>query len=199
MRTKTLIAFLAALFFCAGFFLPAYSQDIKPIKLLEPKIDHSKSLVQALKDRKSTREFDSKTLSQQELSNLLWAAWGINRPDSGKRTAPSALNHQEIDVYVVSAEGAYRYDPKNHAMIPIASGDIRPFTGTQPFAADAAVNFVYVADFSKMGDREEASKIPTAAANTGFIAQKRLPLLRFRGTGNCISGKNRQGQIGPSP
>ena len=117
------------------------------------------------------REFGSGPLSQQQLANLLWAAWGINRPDSGKRTAPSALNHQEIDVYVSTAEGAYRYDPKGNALIPIASGDIRALTGTQPYVADAAVNLVYVADLSKMGDREDASKIPTAAANTGFIAQ----------------------------
>ncbi len=171
MRPKTLTAFLVTLLLCAGYFLPGYSQDLKPTKLPEPKIDQSKSLVLALKDRKSTREFGSGTLSQQQLSNLLWAAWGINRPDSGKRTAPSALNSQEIDVYVSTAEGAYRYDAKANVLVPVAAGDIRDLTGTQPYVKDAAVNLVYVADFSKMGGREEGSKIVTSAANTGFIAQ----------------------------
>lgn len=75
--------------------------------------------MQALKERRSTRSFSGKKLPQEMLSNLLWAAFGVNRPDSGKRTAPSAVNWQEIDVYVALAEGLYLYDAQAHMLKPV--------------------------------------------------------------------------------
>ncbi|HYW44229.1 MAG TPA: nitroreductase family protein [Bryobacteraceae bacterium] len=88
-------------------------QELKPIVLPAPQTSGGKPLMQALKERKSTREFSPEKLSPR-LSNLLWAAWGINRED-GRRTAPSASNRQEIDIYVVTADGAYVYDAKGNA------------------------------------------------------------------------------------
>jgi nitroreductase len=171
MKMRTVFAIAVSLIFCTGILVPAFGQDMKPIQLPEPKLDKSKPLMQTLKDRKTTREFSSGNLSQQTLSNLLWAAFGISRPDSGRRTAPSALNRQEIDVYVATAEGTYLYDPKGNALVPVASGDLRSLTGTQSYFEAAAVNLVYVADLAKMGEGEEAGKMFLAAADTGFIAE----------------------------
>lgn len=81
--------------------------------------------MQALSERKSTRVFAPEKLSVRDLSDLLWAANGVNRPD-GKRTAPSALNRQDIDVYAAFEEGVYRYDAASHALVPVSEGDVRP-------------------------------------------------------------------------
>ncbi|MCA1961165.1 MAG: SagB/ThcOx family dehydrogenase, partial [Desulfomonile sp.] len=148
-----------------------HAGDSSPIQLLEPKLDQSKSLASALKERKSSRDFRPDNLSPQTLSNLLWCAFGINRSDSGKRTAPSARNRQEIDIYVVGAEGVYLYDPKAHALMPVASGDIRDLCGVQEFVKDAALNLVYVADPARMSGMDETAQMYYAAADTGFIGQ----------------------------
>ncbi len=126
--------------------------------------------MEVLKERKSTREFGSGTLSPQRLSNLLWAAFGINRPD-GRRTAPSAMNWQEVSIYVATAEGVYVYDAKANILEPVIAGDLRAATGTQSFVKDAAVNLVYVSDLSKSeaGSGSEAEMY--TAADVGFIAQ----------------------------
>ena len=106
--------------------------------------------MQALKERESSRVFSDKELSQQMLSDLLWAAFGINRPESGKRTAPSAHNMQEIDVYVALASGLYRYEAQQNALQQILKEDIRAATGGQDFVATAPVNLIYVADYARM-------------------------------------------------
>jgi nitroreductase len=171
MKARTITVIIACIILCTGLLATAFGQELKPIQLPEPKLDQSKSLGQALKDRKTTREYSEGNLPQQTLSNLLWAAWGINRPDSGRRTAPSALNRQAIDVYVAMADGTYLYDPKGHALVPVVKSDLRIQTGTQSYFKDAAINLVYVADLSKMGDTEETAKMYLAAADTGFIAE----------------------------
>ena len=127
--------------------------------------------MQVLKDRHSTREFSSEELSLQTLANLLWAAFGVNRPDSGKRTAPSAMNWQEIDIYVASADGLYVYDAKGNKLDAVSGEDVRAFTGTQPFVKDAALDLVYVADLSKTGKSSAEEKNFYTAADVGFIAQ----------------------------
>jgi nitroreductase len=159
--------------FLAFLLIPAAlltAQELKPIALPAPDTTGGKPLMQALKERKSTREFSPEKLSPQVLSNLLWAAWGINRED-GRRTAPSASNRQEIDIYAVTADGAFMYDAKANALKPVASGDLRKLAGSQPFVAEAPLNLVYVADFAKMGNGDEADKVAMSHANTGFIAQ----------------------------
>jgi nitroreductase len=144
-------------------------QELKPVALPTPQTSGGKPLMQVLKERKSVREFGPQPLSRQTISNLLWAAWGINRED-GRRTAPSASNRQEIDVYVVMADGAYLYDAQSNALKPVAPTDLRKLAGTQAYVADAPVNLIYVADTAKLGG-DDAAKLATANADAGFIAE----------------------------
>jgi nitroreductase len=154
-----------------AFAVVAVAQDLAPVKLPAPKTDGSKPLMQALKDRQSAREFGPEKLSPQVLSNLLWAAWGINRPD-GHRTAPSASNKQEVDIYVTLLEGAYLFDAKANTLTLVAAGDLRAATGTQPFPATAALNLVYVADLSKAGrSATDPQQMLNVGADVGFIAE----------------------------
>lgn len=170
MKTRAL-AVCIFFIFSLGVMGPVFGQELKTIKLPEPKIDKSVSFVDVLKNRKSSREYSPGNLSEQTLSNLLWTAWGINRPDSGRRTAPSALNKQEMDVYVTTSEGAYEYDAKAHALTSVAAGDIRTLTGKQSYFKDAAINLVYVADLSKMDGGDETQKMQLASMDTGYISQ----------------------------
>jgi SagB-type dehydrogenase family enzyme len=152
-------------------FSQTFAQELKPIQLPKPQMDGGRPLMQVLKDRSSSREFSSQKLPLQVLSNLLWAASGINRSDSGKRTAPSAANWQEIDIYVATAEGLYLYDAKPHLLKPVLAQDIRALTGRQAFVKEAALNLIYVADFSRIGRGTNEEKDFFSAADTGFIAQ----------------------------
>ena len=113
MKTRAILVVAVSLVFCAGLVIPALAEDPKPISLPQPKLDSSKSLAQALKDRKTTREYSTEDLTPQMISNILWAATGINRPDGGRRTAPTAKNWQEVDVYISTKQGIYVYDPKS--------------------------------------------------------------------------------------
>jgi len=142
------------------------AQEPAPMKLPAPKMDGGMPLMQALKVRHSEREFGTAKLTPQVLSNLLWAAWGINRPD-GHRTAPSASNKQEIEIYITLPDGAFVWDAKTNTLNPVATGDLRGATGTQPFPATAALNLVYVADMSKAG---RPATDPQQAMNVGADA-----------------------------
>jgi SagB-type dehydrogenase family enzyme len=148
-----------------------YAKDSEIMKLPPPQTTGGKPLMQALQERHSTREFASRPLAAQDLSNLLWAAAGINRADSGKRTAPSARDWREIDVYVATADGAYVYDAKTHALRQVLTRDVRALTGKQDFVASAPLNLVYVADLRRMQDANAEDMNRYAAADTGFIAQ----------------------------
>jgi nitroreductase len=159
---KTALSFFALLTLGACF---APAQDLKPISLPAPQTEGGMPLMQALKQRHSTRAFSSQPLSLQTLSNLLWAGFGINRAD-GHRTAPSAMNWQAIDLYVATAEGVYLYDAKANALQPVVAGDLRAVAGTQPFVKDAAVNLVYVADTARSHGNTDLID-----ADTGFIAE----------------------------
>lgn len=159
---------LIILFFTAAFL---FAQETETIKLPPPQTEIGKPLMQALKLRASTRTFDTKQLSLQDLSNLLWAAYGINRPESGKRTVPSAMNWQEYDVYVVLSDAAYLYDAKSNELKLVTKGDIREFCGLQDFVKTAPLNLVYVADLSRVSRVSEDDKLIFVAADCGFIAQ----------------------------
>lgn len=148
-----------------------YSQELKPVKLPEPKMQGGMPLMQALKERKSSREFSPRELPLEVISSMLWAASGINRPESAHRTSPSAMNMQEIDIYLAKADGLYFYDAKGNMLMPVVPGDIRPLTGGQPFVKDAPVNLIYVADLSRMGKLSLQDADFLAAADTGFISQ----------------------------
>lgn len=166
----------------------SYSDDRKAIKLPNPQTDGGRPLMQVLKDRSSSRLFNSQKIPDQILSNLLWAAFGINRPDTGKRTAPSAVNWQEIDIYVATVEGLYLYDAKTQTLEPVLSGDIRPATGKQDFVKEAPVNLIYVADFSRMGTAQKEDKELYSAADTGFISQNVYLYCASEGLATVVRG-----------
>lgn len=171
MKTKLIFRILLAAVILLVYSAAIYAEDIKPIRLLPPQTDGGKPLMQALKERKSVREFASRELAPQALSDLLWAACGINRPDSGGRTAPTAKNMQEIDLYVVKAEGAYLYNANTNMLMPVLTGDIRESTGKQPFVKDAPVNLIFTADLSKMAGMSAQDADFYAATDTGFASE----------------------------
>ncbi len=177
-----------SLLFTVIFIFPLFVFAQEPVRLPQPQMEGGKPLMQVLQERRSTREFSSEKLSMQTLSDLLWAAFGINRPESGKRTAPSAMNRQEIDIYVALDDGLYLYDAKTHSLLPVLTRDIRALTGTQEYVGEAPLNLVYVADFSKMGDGPEENKIFYSAANTGFIGQNVYLYCASAGLGTVIRG-----------
>lgn len=160
--------FVVRCLFSAAFVL---ADDLKSILLPPPQTEIGKPLMQVLKQRQSSRSFDSKPLPRQELSNLLWAAAGINRPDSGKRTAPSAMNWQEVDVYVALPEALYLYEAKTYTLVPVVAQDLREATGKQGFVKDAPLNLVYVADLARMKNASEDDKRLYSGADVGFMAQ----------------------------
>ena len=165
-----------------------FAQELKPIKLLQPQTEGGMPLMQALQARSSSRSFSTEELPPQVFSNLLWAAFGINRPKSGERTAPSAHNWQEIDIYVASAHGLYLYDAKAHALKPVLAEDIRGATGRQSFVKKAPVNLIYVADFSRMGSAADDEKVFYSAAATGFISQNVYLYCASEGLATVVRG-----------
>jgi len=166
----------------------ASAQELKPIQLLKPQVEGGRPLMQVLQDRRSSREFSTEKLPLQVLSNMLWAAFGVNRQDSGRRTAPSAANLQEIDIYVATGDGLYLYDAKAHTLNPVLAEDVRAATGLQPFVQEAPVNLIYVADFAKMGDWTAEEKVFHSAANTGFIGQNVYLYCASEGLATVIRG-----------
>jgi SagB-type dehydrogenase family enzyme len=166
----------------------AVAQELRPIELPKPQTDGGRPLMQALRDRHSTREFKSDKLPLPVLSNLLWAAFGVNRADSGKRTAPSAMDWQEIDIYVALAEGLYVYDAKAHRLNPVVAEDVRAATGKQDFVKEAPVNLVYVADLAKTGGTSLEDKIFYTAADAGFIGQNVYLFCASEGLGVVVRG-----------
>ena len=148
-----------------------YAQDEQTITLPAVQKDIGVPLMQSLQDRHSSRNFSDKELSRQHISNILWAAFGINRPESGKRTAPSANNRQETDIYVALPNGLYLYDADAHALELVLDEDIRAATGTQAYVGDAAMNLVYVADLAKLDYALDDTGLINTAAGVGFIGQ----------------------------
>jgi SagB-type dehydrogenase family enzyme len=164
MKRRGGVWFLAAILATA-----VGAQELKPVILPAPQTDGGRPLMQALRERKSAREFSGEKLPVQVLANLLWAGFGVNRPD-GRRTAPSAMNWQEIAIYVVTADGSYMYDASKNRLEPVAKEDLRSLAGTQAFVATAPVNLVYVADLAKVSGDAGEKELYTGA-DAGFIAQ----------------------------
>jgi SagB-type dehydrogenase family enzyme len=188
MKVKSSRVMLCGIAMLLGSSLLVSAQELKPIQLPKPQTDGGKPLMQALKERKSTRTFSTEKLSPQTLGNLLWAAFGINRPETGQRTAPSAVNWQEIDIYVATADGLYLYVAKGHALKPILTNDIRGQTGMQPFVKDAPVNLVYAADYARMNRGTPEEKTLFSAADTGFIGQNVYLFCASEGLATVVRG-----------
>lgn len=166
----------------------AVSLSSQDIKLPAPKTDGGMPVMETLKQRQSLRNFDeTKKLSEQTLSNLLWAACGVNRPD-GRRTAPTAKNWQEINVYVCTEKGVFVYDAKNNLLKESLKEDLRQFAGKQEFVKKAPVVLVYVAEYSKMGNTPLDSKDFYSAVDTGFISQNVYLFCASEGLSTVVLG-----------
>lgn len=140
------------------------------ITLPQPKMQGGMPIMDALKNRESARSFKPDDLPLPVLSSLLWAANGYNR-SNGKRTAPSSMNYQEIDTYVVLKGGIYKFNAKEVTLELVCLGDFREQTGKQAYVKDAPVNLIYVADFARVPKGESEGQLNASYANCGFIAQ----------------------------
>ena len=161
---KTIHSFLLILLLSGS----VTAQEIIP--LVPPQKTGGMPLLEALAKRSTARAFDSRGLSDQQMSDLLWAAFGINRPD-GKRTAPSARNYQETDIYVLLPQGVYIYDAEAHQLIRLMEEDIRELGGTQDFVKDAPVTLVLIADLTRISQGGSMDKLQTAYIDAGYISQ----------------------------
>ena len=150
---------------------PAVGDAAPSINLLPPDTQGGIPLMEALRERASRRDFSSEALPDALLSSLLWAANGINRAADGGRTAPSALNAQEIDIFVALPAGAYRYEASGHRLQLVATTDLRRVTGYQDFVDTAPVDLVYVADYMRMSRVPVAQRESLASVAAGAIAQ----------------------------
>lgn len=128
------------------------------------------TLMEAFQNRRSASGFAVQALPAPALLELLWAAWGINRPESGKRTAPSAMNSQEIDIYVLLADGVYVYDAQANQLTRVLEQDLRS-KAARGSLGDAAVQLVFVADHAKLRGGSQTEKDQWSAAHSGFIGQ----------------------------
>jgi len=151
--------------FCLLESVPA--QELEQIKLNAPDTERGLPVMKALAVRASVRVWSDQKLSLQDLSDLLWAANGVNRPDEGKRTASSAMNSQDIDIYVFMEEGVYLYDAFNQVLKPVCSGDHRALPGM----TDAPVNLVLISDISRFRRGEDSLKLTIAAMDAGIVSQ----------------------------
>jgi hypothetical protein len=147
---------------------PVLDESAPAIELPTPRTEGGKPLMQALRGRRSQREFAPQPLARPVLSDLLWAAAGVNRARLGGRTAPSALNAQEVSLYVALPEGLYLYEPAAHVLRRAAASDVRRVTGYQDFVDTAPLDLIYVADHARMAlvpaDRREAYAFAAAGA-----------------------------------
>ena len=163
---KRFYAIAIALMIGAG----ASAQDV--IRLPQPKWDDNNggkaTLVEVLKNRRSEREYSKEALSDQVLSNVLWAACGINRPAEKKITAPSAINAQDVIVFVCRSDGAFRYDALNNTLIKVSSKDLRKdVAANQAFSAVAPVSLVLVSDLNKF----RSPRAELGAMDAGYVSE----------------------------
>ena len=180
---RTVVIVAIEVFICFTF---STAQTLTDITLPAPRTEGGKPLMQVLKERKSGREYSKKKLEPQQLSDLLWAAFGINRPD-GKRTAPSARDCRELEIYAVMQEGVYRYNAEKNILEQVAAGDFRKMTGAQKFVGSAPLNLVYVADLDKMKG-SESDKALYSSADVGFVGQNVYLFCASKGLSTVIRG-----------
>lgn len=159
-------------FVLSSIFNGAFTQELKLLTLNQPDKKRGLPVMQALEKRASADVFSSKKLTLADLSDLLWAANGINRPELKKRTSPSALNAQDIDVYVFMEEGIYLYNAIVNILDPVAKGDYRMLlAGRQQDIADSPVILLLVSDISRFSSGENSSRLTWAAMDAGIVSQ----------------------------
>jgi SagB-type dehydrogenase family enzyme len=158
------------LFFALLFNLLLLGQGTETIQLPQAEKSGGMPVMEALQNRRSQRSFSEKDLPLQTLSNLLWAAYGVNR-QGGKRTVPSAMGWNEFDIYLVQPDGWFWYNPLEHNIVKKGDADLRTLACTQKYGQSAPLNLVFVADYSRMEKASQDEKQLYAAMDVGFIAQ----------------------------
>lgn len=180
---------------------PTSMAEAAEIPLPSPQIERGMPVMQALAKRQTSRSFADAELSPSQLSHILWAANGVNRPESGKRTNPSALGVHSVEVYAVTAEGIYLYQPETHALQSVAEGDFRMTTTTgQPFVGQAPLTLVYVGNASAW---ENARRLPTDEQQmlydsiaAGAMTQSVALVAAAEGLGTCVRASIDHGAFG---
>jgi SagB-type dehydrogenase family enzyme len=169
MKTKY---FIAVLFVILSPGLSLFAADMAPVKLSAPNKDRGLTVMKALSVRASVREWNGKPLELQDMSDLLWAANGINRQEKAMRTAPSYRNVQDISLYVITRDGAYLYDPKENVLAPVAAGNfMAEAAGRQKSVENAAAVIILVSDLTKIDVKDKCEKIKWAAVDAGAVVE----------------------------
>jgi nitroreductase len=167
-----------------------YAVDVKPIDLPPAQVSGGKPLMQALKERRTVREIKTNALPDQVMANLLWAAFGINRPETDHRTAPSAMNSQEVEIYVARHDGVFLYEPKPNRLLPLSRDDLRGKTSGQEFT-NAPVALIFVADFARLAKAKPDDRLFYAALDTGCIVQNVYLCCASEGLASVVHDLNR--------
>jgi len=167
----------------------AFCLQAQTVRLNPPTQKGGMPLMQALKERQSIREFSETPLTLQQMSDVLWAAVGVNRPNKeNRRTSPTARNSQEIEVYMFTEKGVFFYDAIKHELQLIKTGDFRVEAAKQPFAQAAPVILVYVANYNKFGNMSEADMALYGATDCGFASQNVYLYCASEGLGTVVVG-----------
>lgn len=158
------------------------------ITLPPPETEGGQPLLTLIAKRRSAREFADQPLSPQLLSTLLWVATGLSDPDGGKLTVPNARSRHEIDVFVITCDGAYLYNFRSHALKTVLTGDIRALAGKQDFVPTAPVNLIYVADYARMPDLNTEQQLVYSSTHVGFNAQNVYLFCTSAGLATVVRG-----------
>lgn len=197
MRPRVTAIFLFLTYVLAGSVLaqPSTASAQQSTRLPPPRIEGGMPLMSAIAKRRSVRTYDQRPLPNDVLSNLLWAAFGVNRREAGERTAPSWRGSKEIDIYVATPEAVWMYDPAAHALRHVMKVDIRAATGRQPFPATAPVVLIYVADRARMAEAPEQEQYVYAHADAAFIAQNVYLFAASEGLGTVVLGNVEKAEL----
>lgn len=179
-------SFLAMALFVTLRVMQAQSDSPAMLHLPKPEQKGGRPLMEVLRDRQSRREFSAEPIAVQDLSNVLWAAFGINRPANDHRTAPSAMNSQEIDLYVARSDGLWIYGAKSNLLHRISERDVRPELSGQPFVKAAPLTLIFVANLERLEKAAPTDRLFYAAADTGYISQNVYLYCASRGLATVV-------------
>ncbi len=164
--------FAVVLSLISVFCMSLFADGLSPVKLNAPDRDRGFSLTKSISVRASAREWTGKALELKDLSDLLWCAFGINRPEKSMRTAPSYRDVQDISLYVVMKEGTYIYDPKENVLNPVTEGDFRPLCAmSQKSVENAAAIVILISDLTKINVKDKCEQVKWAAIDAGVISE----------------------------
>jgi len=167
--------------------MTAFSQN--KIQLPKPELDKGKSLMECLQKRHTTRNFTAEKLDNQKIANILWAANGLNRPEENRYTAPTAMNMQELSLYIAKGDGLYFYNPIDNSLEKLLNNDIRKETGTQVFVGKGDFELIIVADITKMGKVQDPARYQFyAGRDAGYISQNIYLICASEGLGTVARG-----------